>query len=298
MIRAEQVSFHFRQGFRLHEIGLEVRRGEMFGIIGPNGSGKSTLIRLLSGIEKPSTGAILLNGRDVRSYTRKELSRLVAVLPQDPLPPVGYSVREVIEMGRYPYRNWLGQEKGDAYELIDSILCELGLKELEHRKMDQLSGGERQRVALGKVMAQQPAVLMLDEPTNSLDIGHTLALMDLIVRWRARAGLTVVAVLHDLNLAAQYCDRFLLMHRGRAVRIGGAERIFEERLLAEVYGVRPIILRHPLSGLPQVLLHSGAAGWQEKHADQGHHSERAPFDHSNRIIRNGPPAETIARWRG
>lgn len=277
IIRAEQVNLHLRHGFRLHEISLEVRRGEMFGIIGPNGSGKSTLIRLLSGIEKPSSGGIWIQGRDVGSYPPRELSRLVAVLPQDPLPPVGYSVREVIEMGRHPYQNWLGQEKGDACELIDSILCELDLKELEHRKLDQLSGGERQRVAIGKVMAQQPAVLMLDEPTNSLDIGHTLALMDLIARWRARDGLTVVAVLHDLNLAAQYCDRFLLMHRGRAVRIGGAEHIFEERLLAEVYGVRPIILRHPMNGLPQMLLHSGAAGWQEMHADQGHHSERAAF---------------------
>jgi len=272
MIRAEHVCFRHPHGFTLRDVCLEVRRGELFGIIGPNGSGKSTLVRLLSGIDRPMSGSIRVNGRDVRSYSRKALSRLVAVLPQEPLPAVGFSVREVIGMGRYPYQNWLGREKVDAGERVDAILRELDLKELEHRRLDTLSGGERQRAALGKVMAQEPAVLLLDEPTNSLDIGHTVALMESILRWKKKSDLTVIAVLHDLNLAAQFCDRLLLMHRGEAVRIGTAEEVIEEGILREVYGICPVVLMHPVDGCPQVLMRKESMG---KEGRTGHDGRRA-----------------------
>jgi iron complex transport system ATP-binding protein len=179
----------------------------------------------------------------------------MAVLQQDALPPLDFTVREVIEMGRFPFQNWLGdEERGDAEKLIDGIVERLQLRELQHRSVSQLSGGERQRVALGKVMAQEPRLLLLDEPTTYLDIGYQVQMMEWIRLWQQEAGLTVIAVLHDLNLAAQYCGRLLLLQGGRIVGIGQPDDVIRPELLERVYGTQPIVLEHPVSGVPQVLL--------------------------------------------
>ncbi|WP_080834635.1 ABC transporter ATP-binding protein [Cohnella massiliensis] len=260
----------------LSDIGFSVYEGEIFGIIGPNGSGKSTLLKLLSGVEKADEGEVALGGatesapgglrevrggRTVGSFTRKELARFVAVLEQEALPKVGFTVREVTEMGRFPYQNWLGEEPESADERIDAILADLGLAELAERTLEFLSGGERQRVALAKVMAQEPRLLMLDEPTTYLDIGRQIQLMDSIRLWQRRAaGLTVVAVLHDLNLAALYCDRLLLIDKGKAVGIGTPEELLTEERIRSVYGVGTVVTKHPATGAPQILLQPEAAG--------------------------------------
>ena len=241
----------------LERIGFEVAPGEFFGIIGPNGSGKSTLLQLLSAVEKPDSGQILLKGKPSARYTRKELARWMAVLQQDAIPPISFTVREVVEMGRYPFQNWLGDEQDAPAGLIDSIMERLGLAPLADRSLDQLSGGERQRVALGKAMAQQPQLLMLDEPTTYLDIGYQIQLMDYVRDWQQEAGLTVVAVLHDLNLAALYCDRILVLKQGQAVRIGKPEDIMRDDIIASVYGTVPLVVAHPDKGTPQILLQPG-----------------------------------------
>ena len=238
----------------LDRIALHVHEGEMLGIIGPNGTGKSTMLKLISGVETPDQGSIKVNGRPLNGYSRKALARMLAVLQQEALPPVGFTVRETVEMGRYPFQNWLGDEKGSSGDLIDSILSKLNLTPLAERTLEHLSGGERQRVALAKAMAQQPKLLLLDEPTTYLDIGYQVQMMDLVKRWQKDEKLTVVAVLHDLNLAAQYCDRLLLLHGGRIVRIGTPWDVLEPELLAGVYETEPIIAAHPSSGVPQVLL--------------------------------------------
>lgn len=254
MIRVERVGKWIQGMPILENIHFSVEKGEMFGIIGPNGSGKSTLLKLLSGVEQASSGQIWLNGRKIESYSRKQLARQVAVLQQESLPPVGFTVREVIEMGRYPFQNWLGKEGTDFTPLIDSIIQKLGLAPLEKRTLDCLSGGERQRVALGKVMAQQPALLLLDEPTTYLDIGFQIQMMDYIRTWQREGNLTVVAVLHDLNLAAQYCDRILILYRGKQIQVGTPQEIINASLLQRVYGVKPVVLKHPAKCVPQILL--------------------------------------------
>jgi iron complex transport system ATP-binding protein len=258
MIAVERVSKRFEQGDVLENVDFTVQTGEFFGIIGPNGSGKSTLLRLISGVEAPSEGTVRLRGREVRSYPRKQLARWLAVLQQDSLPPVGFTVREVVEMGRYPFQNWLGEEPEDPTGWIDSILSRLGLESLSGRGLDQLSGGERQRVALGQVMAQQPELLLLDEPTTYLDIGYQVQMMDYVRGWQRDTGLTVVAVLHDLNLAAQYCDRILVLHRGRMIRLGPPEEVICADLIESVYGTRPLVLAHPANAVPQILLMPGS----------------------------------------
>lgn len=240
----------------LKQVSFAVQPGESFGIIGPNGSGKSTLLKLIAGIEKPAAGRVLLDGKQAHSYPRKQLAQWTAVLQQDALPALGFTVREIIGMGRYPFQNWLGDEQGalDTERLIDGIVERLQLQELQHRSIDRLSGGERQRVALGKVMAQQPRLLLLDEPTTYLDIGYQVQMMEWIRSWQQESGLTVVAVLHELNLAAQYCDRLLMLQEGRVVGAGKPAEVIRSELLEQVYRTQPIVLSHPVSGVPQILL--------------------------------------------
>lgn len=257
MIYVEQLYKFYNEHLILNNLEFSVMKGEFFGILGPNGSGKSTSLKLLSGVEKPDSGHIRLDGRPVEQYTRKQLSRKIAVLQQEALPPVNFTVREVVEMGRFPYQNWLGQEQGGHEHLIDSILDQLGLTELQDRSLLHLSGGERQRVALGKVMAQQPQLLLLDEPTTYLDIGYQIQMMDHIKAWQNKANMTVIAVLHDLNLASMYCDRMLMLHEGVIVRIGTPSDILQSELIQRVYGTKPIIIDHPVHVLPQLILQQG-----------------------------------------
>ncbi|WP_309121126.1 heme ABC transporter ATP-binding protein [Paenibacillus sp.] len=257
MIRATNVSKRYESVPVLSDVSFQVREGEFFGILGPNGSGKTTLLKLLSGLERPDAGEASIAERPAFDYKRKELARMLAVLQQDALPPVGFSVRDVVEMGRFPFQNWLGEERGADATVVDSVLDCMGLTALAERSVDRLSGGERQRVALAKAMAQQPKALLLDEPTTFLDIGYQIQLMDLIRAWQKDSSLTVVAVLHDLNLAAMYCDRLLLMDRGRAVCCGSPREVLTPGRIRTVYGANATVLAHPTNGAPQVLLESG-----------------------------------------
>lgn len=254
VVQVEHIGKTYGGRMVLNDVSFEVEQGEWFCILGPNGSGKSTLMQIISGFEPPDTGRVLLNGKLPSDYRRKDLARQVAVLPQDALPPLGFTVREIIEMGRYPFQNWFGDEAEDTASLVDRIMERLQLVPLSDRSVEALSGGERQRVALGKVMAQEPSLLLLDEPTTFLDIGYQLEMMELVRSWQEESGLTVVSILHDLNLAAQYCGRLLLLNQGSAVAVGSASEVIRAELLEQVYGTLPHVLQHPVSGVPQVLL--------------------------------------------
>lgn len=254
ILHAEHLSKQIGQANILNDVNLQINAGECFGIIGPNGSGKSTLVRLLSGVEPFNSGKVEFLDKALDTYSKKQLARHIAVLQQEALPPVGFTVREVVEMGRYPYQNWLGEEGGESEDLINSVLLDLDLTAFADRPVEALSGGERQRVALGKAVAQQPALLMLDEPTTYLDIGYQQQMMEYIKQWQRDKGLTVLAVLHDLNLAALYCDRIMVLHEGRVVGIGTPSDIIQAEMIERVYGVKPFIVNHPLTGTPQVLL--------------------------------------------
>lgn len=257
MIEATGVAKTFGRIEVLKGVNWRVGPGEFWGLIGPNGSGKTTLLNLISGVEQPDAGAIALGGRPLAAYSRKELSRKVAVLQQDGLPPVAFTVREVVEMGRFAHQDWRGKEIGGAEagrRLIDGIMERLDLKELEQRPLGVLSGGQRQRVALGKVMAQQPELVLLDEPTTYLDLRYQMQFMEMVADWQREAGLTVVSVMHDLNLAALFCSHLLVMSGGRVVDQGGPEDILSPELIASVFGVQAYQVPHPDSDVPQLLL--------------------------------------------
>lgn len=258
MIQVTGLEKAYHESPVLQGIHFSVSKGEFFGIIGPNGSGKSTLLKMISGVIAYDAGEILIGQKPIRKYSRKELAQLLAVLEQEGLPPVGFRVREVLEMGRFPFQNWLGEEAEDATFLIDEIIDMLGLKQLENRTLDELSGGEKQRVALGKALVQKPKLLLLDEPTTYLDIGYQIQLMDIVRTWQKTTQVTVVAVLHDLNLASLYCDRILMLHKGKQVHVGEPREVLQSSLIEDVYGTRPIIMEHPIYHLPQIILKSGS----------------------------------------
>ncbi|MEK3882269.1 ABC transporter ATP-binding protein [Paenibacillus sp. PL2-23] len=229
-----------------------------YGIIGPNGVGKSTLLHLLSGVDTPSRGEVSLDGQPIASLPRRTIARRLAVLQQGGLPPVGFTVREVVAMGRFPHQSWLGGERSDPEPIIDQALRETGLTELQSRRLNELSGGERQRVAVAKLMAQQPDILLLDEPTTYLDIGYQIALLDTVRAWQQEKGLLVIAVLHDLNLAAMYCDELIALHKGSIAAAGSPEAVMTPALMEEMYGASAIVIRHPVSGAPQIMLQPGS----------------------------------------
>jgi iron complex transport system ATP-binding protein len=253
MLEARHVSFSYGEKQVLRDVNLILRDGEMLGVIGPNGSGKSSLVKVLTGVLRPEQGEVYLDGCSIWAYKRKELARRVAVLTQDPLPPVDFSVRAVVEMGRYPHQSWWGTEEGEGWEELLASVCEAtGIYPLLDRPLSSLSGGERQRVAIAKAMVQQPRYLFLDEPTTFLDIGFQVQTLQLVRKWQKQSGLSVLIVLHDLNMAAQLCDRILLLHRGEIVASGSPWDVIQPEYLRQTYGVEAIVTAHPHMDRPQL----------------------------------------------
>jgi iron complex transport system ATP-binding protein len=221
----------------LDGVNLEVRAGELVAVLGANGSGKTTLLRLLAGVLPPRRGLIELYGRPLGAWTRAEIARSVAVLPQSMELPAGFRVSEVVALGRIPHgRRWFGWEADDERAVADA-LRDADAADLADRPVAELSGGERQRVLVALALAQEPRLLLLDEPTLHLDLAHQLALVRMLERLRRSRSMTVVAVLHDLNLAAGFADRSLLVHERRVVAAGGPDRPIEPLLAREAFGV-------------------------------------------------------------
>jgi len=210
----------YRGGRVLGGVDLELSVGEMVALIGANGSGKTTLLRVLAGTLPPSAGSVNLFGRPIGAWSRREIARRVAVLPQTSDLPLGMSVAEVVALGRIPHARTVFGDVPLDREAVAAALRDVGADDLADRAVTELSGGERQRALLALALAQEPELLLLDEPTLHLDLAHQLALVALLGRLRARRRLTVVAVLHDLNLAASFADRSLLARDGRLTAAG------------------------------------------------------------------------------
>jgi iron complex transport system ATP-binding protein len=238
----------------LRGIDLRLDPGEMLALIGPNGAGKSTLLRLAGGVLRPSAGSASLLDRDLSTMRPREVARQVAVVPQEGPIPVGLVVREMVGLGRTPYARLLLGPTAHDREMVDWALAAAGVDELAERFVDELSGGERQRVILARALAQEPRLLLLDEPTANLDLHHQVAMLELVRGLTCERGLAVLAAVHDLQLAALYCDRVALMHAGRIVSQGPPEAVLTEPLLLEAFGQRVVLSEHPTHGVPLVAL--------------------------------------------
>ncbi|MFF1874056.1 ABC transporter ATP-binding protein [Kitasatospora herbaricolor] len=229
-------------------VTLVAAEGEIAGLVGPNGSGKSTLLRTVYRHLKPHTGRVLLAGRDIRSMSAVETARQIAALPQERGGDFEFTVREVVAMGRSPYKRAFAADDAADHEAVADALDQVGLAGYEGRGFAALSGGERQRVLLARAFAQRPEVLVLDEPTNHLDVQHQVELLALL---RARRRTTLIS-LHDLNAAASLCDRLHVLHEGAVVASGTPREVLTPELLAEVFGVRAVVVEHPLTGDPLI----------------------------------------------
>ena len=240
--------------FAIHDLSFDVRPGETFGVIGPNASGKTTLVRLLSRVLTASTGRILLDGTDVTRLSRSALARLVAVVPQDVPHGFPHTVEELVLMGRFPRAPRRFFESPEDRAAARRAMESVGVFELRGEPLDRLSGGERQRVMLARALAQEPRLLVLDEPTAHLDLRYQAECAGLLRRLGRDAHLTIVLVSHDLGFASELCDRLLLMAAGAAVRLGPPEVVIDEAVLEAAYGCRVIVDKHPVSRRPTVHL--------------------------------------------
>jgi len=239
------------------EIDLEVVSGEMVGLIGPNGCGKSTIIRALSHVISPQGGKVLVNGREIGQISRREMARVVSVVPQIPLLPSIFTAFEIVLMGRYPYMGVFQHEGREELEVAYDALAKTGIAHLAKRRVGELSGGEIQSVLIARALAQQTSAIILDEPTANLDIGRQLEILDIIKRLCRENSIAVLVALHDLNLAAQYADRLYLVNHGAIHAEGTPREVITQRNIGEVYGARHCVYPHPANGLPAVLLDSG-----------------------------------------
>jgi iron complex transport system ATP-binding protein len=253
IFETRSIAYKYKETLVLHGISMEIPQGLITGILGPNGSGKTTLLKILSGIYKPSQGTVWFNGRPLAEYSRQELARQIAFLEQNNTASLPFTVREVVEMGRYPWLKPFAPLAAQDAEIIDDALDCFGLTRKQEQIVETMSGGERQLVSLARAMAQEPKILILDEPTTYLDIGHQSLVMEYLNKWHRERGTTIIMVIHDLNLSSQYCDHLIVLEQGTFVMAGRKEEVLCEELLAKTYKASFAMIRHPVSGVPQFL---------------------------------------------
>ncbi len=234
----------------LQPLSLTFPPGKVTGLIGHNGSGKSTLLKMLGRHHAASRGEVLLNQQPVGSWKSKAFARQVAYLPQQLPAAEGMTVRELVAIGRYPWHGALGRFGQEDRDRVEDAIAQVGLNAFAGRLVDSLSGGERQRAWLAMMVAQNSRCLLLDEPTSALDIAHQVEVLALIKALSQQRGLTVIAVLHDINMAARYCDHLVALRQGAMIAEGDAEAIMQAEVLGAIYGIPMGILPHPQGGVP------------------------------------------------
>lgn len=248
LIEARSVTFSYGSQEVLRDVSFAVRQGDFVGILGPNGSGKTTLLRCLTGILRPSSGAVMLAGREVSAMARKDIARLVAVVPQETEVHFDFTVEELVAMGRLPYLGRFQKEGPDDREKVEWAMEVTGIEDLRRRPVTLLSGGEKQRAVLAKALAQRPRVLLLDEPTSHFDLRYQVEMLDLSTRLNREEGITVVAVLHDTNLAAAYCRDMIMLSGGGLFARGSTEDVFTPGNIGKLYGLDVVSMSHPVTG--------------------------------------------------
>jgi iron complex transport system ATP-binding protein len=261
-IEARRVSWEAGGHLIVDQVSVAVEPGTTLGLLGPNGSGKSSLLRLLAGLRRPSGGAVLLDGNGISDLDRRSLARRIAVVEQEAGTELDLTVADVVLLGRTPHRSGWGGPGRDDEDTVRDALARTGLEALAPRRWHSLSGGERQRAQIARALAQQPSELLLDEPTNHLDIAHQLALLDLV----RTLPVTTVVALHDLNLAAAFCDRVLVLSAGRVVAAGTPAEVLTEQLVRDVYGVRCEVSRVPPEGRPHIRFLAQSANWASRNS--------------------------------
>ena len=248
LIQIKNLSFTYEnQKNILSDISVDINEGEFVGIIGPNGAGKSTLIKLTAGLLKSNHDNITLSGKDISDYQPKQLAQLLGYIPQKVEMPFGFTVQQIVEMGRFPYLQGIFHQDMDTEQEVDKAMRWMDLTGLRHRLFSTLSGGEQQRAVIASALAQQAKIMLLDEPTSALDLKHQQGIYRILKRLANEENKTIIIVTHDINLAAQFCKRLILMDNGKIVADGPPDQVLQFRLIQQVYGVKVYIDVNPLT---------------------------------------------------
>ena len=252
IIKLESASFSYpgREIFR--DLSLSLEEGEILALIGPNSSGKTTLLKLMDGLLEPQHGKVFLDGEELGRLSRSRVAKRVAVVPQEMEVPFSFTVAEIVLMGRTPYLGRFGWETRKDLDVAREAMALTDVAELEERMFAELSQGEKQRVSMARALAQQPRVILLDEPASHLDINHQVEIHELIRRLNLEKSLTVLNISHDLNLAAEYSHRMALLHRGSIYALGSPSEVITEENIRRVYETTVMVEKNPISGAPRV----------------------------------------------
>jgi len=252
-LRSVDVAFGYDRKMVLDGVTLEVPEGSLYGLVGPNGAGKSTLLRCMYGVLRPTRGHVLLDDRDVAAFSRREIATLLGVVPQSCTPLFPVSVEQFVGMGRYARERFLGGGTPEDARVVRECLDLMALAGLARRPVDELSGGEFRRVLIAQALAQEPRILLLDEPVQQLDLLHQLEVMEFARSFTRRGGTSGVVVLHDLGVAARYCDRLALLHGGRILASGTAREVLTPGNLRVAYGVDAAVRECPETGAIEII---------------------------------------------
>ncbi len=253
VIEAHNIHFAYNAENVICDVSVSIEHSAFLAIIGPNGAGKSTLLRILGGVLKPQHGIVCMFGQSINAVERKTRAQHIAFVPQETYFASDFSVEEIVSMGRYPYISAFQREQRTDREAIEHALEYTETLQFRTRQINSLSSGERQRVVLARALAQEPKILLLDEPTSHLDLRHQHAIMEMLKRLNTE-GLTVITVHHDLNLAGLYCEHLLLMNEGTVYAEGTPQSLLSESVLHDVYKTDVTVVQHPHKNIPQIFL--------------------------------------------
>jgi iron complex transport system ATP-binding protein len=253
-IDVQEISFRYAAQWVIENLSFHAERGEFWGIIGPNGSGKTTLLKILYGLINPQKGKVFIDGGELGRMKRTDIAKKIAVVPEETHMSFPFTCFEVVLMGRSPYLGRLQFEGRDDFEIARRAMSLTDTDHFSNRPINELSGGERQRIFIARALAQEPKIILLDEPTSNLDIGHQVEFYDLISRLNREEKLTILTVSHDINVASEYCRKIILLKGGRIFKMGSPKVVVVEESIRQVYGSRVLVDENPVTKSPRITL--------------------------------------------
>ena len=242
-IGCENISFSYGEKLVLDDISIQFEKGYLYGVLGPNGSGKTTFLKVLNGVLKSKYGKVKVDDKNIKKLTTREIAKKIAMVPQSTLINFDFFVKDIVMMGRYAHIGRFSRESNEDRKIVNEILRNLGLVELKNRSFKELSGGEQQKTIIARALAQQSKIILLDEPTTHLDINYQIELMELLKKY-VKDGLIVIIVLHDINIATQFCDKIILIHQGEIKALGNVENTITKDNIKSIYNVDVIIRKN------------------------------------------------------
>ena len=254
MMEAKSISFRYHKEWVIEDVSFRVEKGECIGLIGPNGSGKTTLLKILYRLLSPQKGEVLYDLIPLRRMKQRDIAKRIAVVAQETYHLFPFRVIEIVLMGRSPYLGQVIFESKKDLEIAKRAMKWTKVLSFSERSIDELSGGERKRVFIARALAQESEVILLDEPTVNLDIHHQIDFLDLILTLNREKGLTIAMASHDINIASEFCDRLILLNRGRIYKMGSPNEVITEENIERVYGCQVLVDQNPVSGMPRISL--------------------------------------------